>query len=107
MALVCTKCESKDSNSCEAESDTVGVVFRVATSSFALSCLTPNVFNAGEIASLKLLLTSSSKLQSDQLQCRMQLRFNRSVLSPLYAFQSSRFVNNERIVSLSLTRPTV
>jgi hypothetical protein len=96
------KVRTTDSNGCVVESEVLNISF----SSFALSCLTPNVFNAGEVATLKLLLTSSSNLLGGPQQCRVQLRFNSSVLVPRFVYESSRLLSTERILSLSLTRPT-
>ncbi len=95
-----------DQNGCHADSYPVDVAFGDASATVAIACLTPNVFSAGDIISIPLMLSSSSNLKGAQTKYRAQLRFRRSVLSPMFAYQSSRFVNNERIVSLSLTRPT-
>jgi hypothetical protein len=92
-----------DQYGCKAMSDAV-YVQTTATTTVGFSCVMNNTFNAGERVTIPLVLTSSTNLKVGTTHYKAQLRFNRSVLTPLFTIQASAFELTDRVITISSSR---
>lgn len=92
---------TSDMNGCTASAE---MSVNLASSVITLTCPEYREYEPGEIVIVPLILTSTNLTSTDPAQLQGMLRFNKSILKPLWTFTSSKEEGKYRTVSFSAAR---
>ena len=90
-----------DRNGCTAYTD---IEINLASTTIALTCPPDREHEAGEIVIIPIVLSSVNLMTTDVSQLTALVRFNRSILKPMWSMASCRDEGKDRIVSITATR---